>query len=91
LSTKAASPVNVTGTGQVFAGPATYRGLFIRDTSGAANIVKLYNNNAASGTVVAAFQLAANADRSESVPTGVFCDKGLFLSATGAVEGSVRV
>jgi hypothetical protein len=83
---------NVTATAAVVAIPCTYRGLSIRDASGATNTVKLYDNaSAASGTVLAAFQLAANASALDSVPDGVRCANGIYLQATGAIEGSVRV
>lgn len=91
--TAQASAVNVTGTGVVNAGPCTFRGCSIRDTSGATNTVKLYDNaSAASGTVLLSVQLAANA----SVPPlaladGLRATSGLYLSATGAVEGSVWI
>lgn len=91
--TAQAAAVNVTGTGAVNAGPCTFRGCSIRDTSGATNTVKIYDNaSAASGTVLMSVQLAANASVPPlSVADGLRAVDGLFLSATGAVEGSVWV
>lgn len=83
--------VNVTGTGTVHSGTGTYRGLSIRDTSGATNTITVYDNTAASGTVLASFQLAANASALDSVPDGVRCNTGIHLVSTGAIVGSVRV
>lgn len=82
---------NVTGTGTVLTGAGTYRGLSIRDTSGAANTVTVYDNTSASGTVLASFQLAANASALDNVPDGVRCNTGIHLVSTGAIVGSVRV
>jgi hypothetical protein len=90
--TAQAVPYNVTATGAVVATPCTYRGLSIRDASGATNTVTLYDNpSAASGIVLASFQLAANASALDSVPDGVRCAAGIYLQATGAIVGSVRV
>lgn len=87
-----ASAVNVTGTGVVVTTPCTYRGLSIRDASGATNTITLYDNaSAASGTVISSYQLAANASAAEDVSDGVRAVAGLYLTSTGAVVGSVRV
>lgn len=88
-----ATPYNVTATGVVYAGAATFRGCSIRDTSGATNTVKIFDNaSAASGTVLFSVQLAANASVPPlSIDDGVRAVNGLFLQATGAVEGSVWV
>lgn len=88
-----ATAYNVTATGAVVAFAAQLRGWSIRDTSGATNTVRLYDNaSAASGTVLLTVQLAANA----SVPPlciddGLRAVNGLYLSCTGSVEGSVWV
>lgn len=77
--------------GVIQAGPCIYRGVSIRDTSGAVNTVTLYDHaSAASGTVVAVFQLAANGDVQDG-PDGVRCVNGLFLQATAGIVGSVRI
>ena len=84
----AAAAAPVTGTGVVRAGPGTYRGCSIKSTS--AGTLRLYDNaSAASGTVVAIFELGAGTVATEV--TEVFFSNGLYLSAPGVVEGSVRV
>jgi hypothetical protein len=91
--TAQATAINVTATGAVYPSSCTFRGCSIRDTSGSTNTIKIYDNaSAASGTVLMAVQLAANA----SVPPlaladGLRATSGLYLSATGAVEGSVWI
>lgn len=89
----AATAVAVTGTGAVFAlGTCTYRGLSLRDASGSANTVTVYDNPAAaSGTVLATFVLDANASVLDNVDGGVRAATGLYLETTGAVIGSVRI
>lgn len=82
---------NVTGTGTVQSGGCTYRGLSLRDTSGSANTITVYDNTAASGTVIASFQLAANASALDNISDGLRCGTGIHLVATGTVVGSVRV
>lgn len=89
--TAQAVAVPVTGTGAVLGTPGTYRGISIRDTTGAPNTVTLYDNTAGSGTVLATAQLAANASFLDVAPDGVRAGTGLFLTTTGAVVGSVRV
>lgn len=90
--TAQAVAVNVTGSGAVCTTVCTYRGLSIRDTSGAANTVTLYDSaSAASGTVLATFTLTANGSAGENVPDGVRAANGIFLQSTGSVAGSVRV
>ncbi|RSD26351.1 hypothetical protein [Amycolatopsis eburnea] len=90
--TSQAEPRNVTGTGAVSAGPCTFRGLSLRDTSGSANVVTLFDNaSAASGTVVATIALAANGSGHVNAPDGLRCAAGLYLQAAGALVGSVWV
>jgi hypothetical protein len=90
MGTAQASPKSVTGSGAVASAPCTFRGLSIRDTSGAANNVDLYDNPAAAaGTVVASVALAANGSSHLSVPDGVRCAAGLWLQSGGALVGSV--
>jgi hypothetical protein len=87
----AATPMPVTGTGQVVTGPGVYQGCSIRNTSGGTATYQLYDNTSAAGTLVATFQLAAGASAVDNPATGVFFSKGLWLQAGAAVEGSVRV
>jgi hypothetical protein len=85
-----ATPYNVTATGAVYAGACTYRGFSIGSTAGAT--VVLYDNaSAASGTVLASFTLAANGFQDVDVADGVRCANGIYLSASAAVQGHVRV
>lgn len=85
------SALNVTGTGTVYSGGCTYRGLSIRDTSGATNTITVYDGTSAAGTVIAAFQLAANASALDNIADGVRCGIGIHLVSTGAIVGSVRI
>lgn len=86
-------PIGVTGTALVETAPAggTFRGYSITDTSGASNLVTLYDNTAASGLVLAQFTLAAAGCRELDINDGTRIEKGIFLSAAGAVVGNVRV
>jgi hypothetical protein len=84
----AAAAVPVTGTGVVRAGPGVYKGCSIKSTS--AGTLRLFDNaSAASGPIIAIFELAAGGVATEFAE--VFFSNGLFLSAPGVVEGSVRV
>lgn len=92
MGTAQAGAKAVTASGAVSAVPCTFRGLSLRDTSGATNIVDLYDNpSAAGGPVVATIVLAASGPGQITVPDGVRCANGLYLQATGAVVGSVWV
>lgn len=81
----------VTGTGTVQSGACTYRGLSVRDTSGSTNTITVYDNTSAAGTVIATFQLAANASALDNISDGLRCALGIHLVSTGAVVGSVRI
>jgi hypothetical protein len=91
MPTAQAQPVNITSTAQVvYASACSYRGFSIGSTAGAT--VTIYDNaSAASGTVLAQFTLAAGGFQDVSVPDGVRCTNGIYLSATAAVQGHVRV
>lgn len=90
--TAQASAVNVAGSGAVIATPCTYRGLSVRDTSGVANTVTVYDNaSAAAGTVLGSFTLAANGSALDNIADGVRAANGIFLQSTGAIVGSVRI
>lgn len=83
-------PYNVTATGVVYAGACQFRGCAIGSTAGAT--VVLYDNaSAASGTVLASFTLAANGFQPVTIPEGVRCTNGIYLSTTATVQGHVRV
>jgi len=88
--TAQASAVNVTGTGAANAGACTYRGFWIASTPGAT--VTIYDNaSAASGTVLASFTLAAGGWAADDITDGVRCINGVYVSASGAIVGHVRV
>jgi len=82
----------VAAAGVILGRQCQFRGLSIRDTSGSANTVNLYNNaTAASGTIVATVELPANGSGHVAAHAGVFCSAGLFLEADGALTGSVWI
>ncbi len=73
--------------------PCTFRGCSIRDTSGSTNTIRIYDNASTnSGTILLTVQLAANASIPPlSIADGLKANNGLYLSATGTVEGSIWV
>lgn len=81
------SPVS-TG-GQVVSGACTFRGYSISSTAGAD--VVLYDNTAGSGLVLAQFTLAAKGSRELDLNDGARLEKGIFMTATAAVQGHVRI
>lgn len=88
-----ARAIALTGSDQaVRATAAVYRGIALRETAGSSAAVRVYDNaSTASGTVIAAFTLAANASV-DVVHDGVWCVNGIYIDViSGAVEGSVRV
>ena len=87
----AATAMPITGTGTIRTGPGVYKGCSIRDTSGATNTVRIFDNTSASGTILFAVQLAAGASALDNPGDGVFFKTGVFLQAGAAVEGSVRL
>lgn len=85
-------PVNVTGTGAVYAGFCVLSGFWINNS--AAATITLYDNaSAASGTILAQWvTTAANQDRSFDSSAGIRCDNGIYLNVSaGTVTGSVRL
>jgi hypothetical protein len=84
-----ALPYSVTGTGTVFTGAGRYCGFSIGSTAGAA--VVIYDNTAASGTVLASFTLAANGFLHVDIPNGARVINGVHLTASAAVQGHVRI
>lgn len=84
-----ARPINVAATGTVYTGHCVYRGFSIGSTAGAT--VVIYDNTAASGTVLASFTLAANGFLHVDLPDGARCENGIHLTATAAIQGHVRV
>ncbi len=86
-----ARPVNVTGSGIVYSGFCVLRGFWINNS--AAATITVYDNTAASGTILAQWVTsAANQDKEFDFPDGVRCDNGIYLNVSaGTVTGSVRV
>lgn len=87
-----AVPVNAAATAAISGQPGvTLRGFWLV-TSGAATVT-IYDNTAASGTVLAQWTTAgANADKSADFADGVRCTTGIFVSASaGTVTGNVRI
>jgi hypothetical protein len=88
------SVVNLTGTDQaVVAGKAVYQGFTIRETAGAAAVVRIFDNaSAASGPILEEISLAANASAAEHYPGGIEAFAGIYVDVvSGAVSGSVRI
>lgn len=87
--TAQATPLNVTATGTVFSGVCTFRGFSIGSTAG--STVVIYDNTAASGTVLAQFTLAANGFQHVDIADGLRCANGIHLTATAGIQGHVRI
>lgn len=86
----------VIGASQVIkgAGPVTFVGYTIRETSGAAAVFRLWDNgSAASGTIVDIISLAANEAKSVALPIGIALNAGLFMERVSGTnyEGSIRL
>lgn len=91
-----ATPVALTGSDQAVCakGSGRYMGVALRETAGAAAVVRIYDNaSAASGTLLDAIDLAANASADPWYgPGGIWFANGVYVKiVSGAVEGSVRV
>lgn len=71
-------------------GPCTLRGFYISSTAGA-DVVLYDNATTNSGTILAQFTLAAKGDKPVDIADGVRCANGIYLSATAAVQGHVRI
>ena len=85
-----ASALNVTGDAAALARASVFFGFSLRDTSGSANTVTIYDNaSAASGTVIASVAIAANGSQTLSIPNGLGLLNGLYIDTTAAVVGSV--
>ncbi|MGH8575340.1 MAG: hypothetical protein ACREXJ_00140 [Gammaproteobacteria bacterium] len=89
----AARPIALTGADQVVSpNQAIYRGYSVRETAGAAAVVRVYDDPAAAaGTLLDTIALAANASQNV-LHDGVFAASGVFVDVvSGAVEGSIRI
>lgn len=86
--------VALTGSDQAVAATRTmYRGFSIRETSGSATaVVRIYDNTAASGTILEEISLNAGESAREYYLAGVWAMTGVYVDVvSGAVAGSVRV
>lgn len=87
--------VALTGADQAIApaGADSYFGFSIRETAGAAAIVRIYDNNSAAGTIIEDISFAALESVREFYDVGIqTIVGGLFVKiVSGTVEGSVRV
>lgn len=77
---------------QVKTGSGFYRGLSVRETASAAASIVLYDNTAASGTIIETVALAAG----ESVriwfdDEGIPFTNGVYADVTGTIQGSIRI
>lgn len=94
--TAQAIAVAVSGTADVaaFTGPCTLRGWSLREDAGTAAVatVRIWDGTSATGTVLAAIELAANASTSQAIPDGLRAALGVFVEVVaGSVEGSVWI
>ncbi|MEV0993423.1 hypothetical protein [Nonomuraea sp. NPDC050202] len=89
-----AHAIPLTGSDQIVAaGAAVLVGYTVRETAGAAAVVRIYDHEAAaSGTILAAVALAANESVDVMYPRPARAVRGVFVDVvSGAVEGSVRI
>ena len=85
-------PVNAAATQTISSSPGvTIRGFWL--VTSAAATVTIYDNTAASGTVLAQWTTTgAGADKEFDYADGVRCIAGIFVSASaGTVTGHVRI
>ncbi|HEY2957368.1 MAG TPA: hypothetical protein VGM21_04030 [Actinomycetota bacterium] len=75
--------------GQLATGPGRYRGITVRETAGAAATVRLFDNTAGSGLLIATIGLAANGSLTVVDEAGVNFSVGVFCALTGTTEGSI--
>ncbi len=87
--TAQSTPFPVSAGAAAFTGACTYRGFSIASTAGAD--VVIYDNTTNSGTILAQFTLAAKGFQNVDVADGTRCLLGIFVSATAAIQGHVRV
>ena len=89
-----ARTIALTGANQV-ARPAAsvYLGFTIRETAGAAAVVRIWDNAAAAaGTVLEEISLAANESRGECYASGVWAENGIYVQVvSGTVAGTLRI
>lgn len=89
MNLEAASPI-VLSAATLVTGQGVLKGITIRETAGAAATVRLFDNTAASGTLLGTYGLAALG----SIDIGLMnrrISKGVTAAVTGTVEGSIFV
>jgi hypothetical protein len=89
-----ARAVALTGADQlVVTGGAMYRGFSIRETAGAAAVVRIYDGASASGTLLDTVSLVASESARELYGScGIWATAGIFVDVvSGSVEGSIRI
>lgn len=97
MATIGANPVTaiaLTGSDQqVDTGSGHYKGLTVRETGSAAASIVLYDNTAASGTILETVALAAGESASIWLDDGdgLLYSTGIYADVTGTLQGSVRV
>lgn len=87
------TPINVTAGPAaqiVFAGQCTLRGFAVSSVAGA-DVVIYDNASSAAGTVLAAFTVGAKGFQPMDISDGARCSNGIYMTATAAVTGNVRV
>lgn len=78
--------------GSLAGGAGFYAGFSLRETAGAAAVVRLWDNTSAAGKLIATIALPASSSKDFSVPAGVAFATGLFAEiVSGTVEGSVYI
>lgn len=79
-----------TGSGTVVTGACSFRGFWLA-TSGAATVT-IYDNTAASGTILAVWTTAGAADKEFDISDGQRCEKGIYVNVSaGTISGNVRI
>lgn len=92
--TAQATPKSVSGSGTVFSGPCSFRGFSLREAAGSpgAAVVRVWDNTAASGTMIAAANIAASGGAHHAPGDGIRANIGLYLEVvSGTIEGSVWI
>lgn len=84
-------PLAAATSGTVYTGQCSFRGFWL--VTSAAATVTIYDNTAASGTVLAQWTTAgANADKSFDINDGARCEIGIYVAVSaGNVTGNVRI
>lgn len=86
-------PLVVGATQQVLTGPGFYKGGVIRETSGVALLLRIWDGTSAAGRIVDIVSLAANAVANPFNNDAVAFQIGLFVERVSGTnyEGSIRI